>query len=163
MCFPDELVETEQLGDVPDNVRVHLSYRDHAVLEGVLGGAPVRVELVVPSHDANASGTLGRAALEVCWHVGDSSTVHSGPAALSGPTGHPGRSVVLAGTLGVEHVRLSGTFLLEPAGSFDRSDITGELGDDAFEVTVQRVEGGLDSTSTVAAHGTLGEINLEGP
>ena len=160
--FPEELVETGQLADVPDEARVALVDADHGTLAGVAAGAPVRVALVRRARDGRASGTVAGEALEVSWHVEEVSSGHAGPSASPSARSSSARTVTLSGTFGSAQVDLRGRFLDEPGGYFfDRAELVGELGGLAVDVTVERAEGGLGSTSTVVARGTVGGAGLE--
>ena len=147
--FPDDLLDPVLLDRVPDAARVELTYRDHNLVVGHLGGIAIHAELTVPSHSGTATGTFAGAGLRASWQVDDNSTAHRGS------------SAALDGELAGRGFHLRGRFVLQPGLLFDRGVVAGELGGESVVARVTTAEGGLDSTSTVAVHGTVGVTDLE--
>ncbi len=147
--FPDNLLDPVLLDKVPDAARVELTYRDHNLVVGHLGGIAIHAELTVPSHSGTATGTFAGAALGASWHLNDNSAAHLEP------------SAVLDGELAGRGFHLRGRFVLQPDFLFDRGAVAGELCGESVVARVTTAKGGLDSTSTVAVHGTLGVTDFE--
>ncbi len=140
--FPDELLTPVEMAEVPEEARVELDYRDNEVIEGTACGKKVRLAGRVGSHRGLLRGSWGD--VPVGWRIGDACPV---PAIL---TGH----------LGDDAVKLNGDFRLAPNYFFEDADIVGALGATPFRAVVSAAAGGLGSTSTIVAEGTVGRRPL---
>jgi hypothetical protein len=128
---------------VPDAARVDLTHERGRLITGSVGGQPVRLELSLPAHRGEAAGTIAGLPVSATWANGDNSDIHPDvPADLSGHfAGQP--------------VELHATFHLEPGYFFHHGQITGRVGADDLQATVERAAGGLGGR-TVAVDGRLG-------
>jgi hypothetical protein len=149
-AFLDELLVPVRLEDVPEGARVELSYLDDEILEGTVAGTEVRLTGRVGSHRGPLQGTWGAQALRANWRLGDNSRTPAGPL--------PG---IIAGHFGDSRFKLKGYFQRSPQYFFEQAEIIGDLCGQALRVEVSAAEGGLGSTSTVVAEGTLGEETFE--
>lgn len=146
--FPDELLGPVALEDIAEEARVELSYRAYEVIEGTVGGAEVRLTGRVGSHRGRVKGVWGGLAVEVNWRLGDNSR-----------TSRPGG--IITGRFGEDHLKLKGYFQLSPRYWFEQAEILGDLCGQGLRAEVSAAAGGLGSTSTVVAEGTLGEDTFE--
>ncbi len=138
--------DAEPAGDIPDHARVDLIFERSRLLSGTVGGQPVRLDLNVPTHNGAAAGTIAGIPASATWENGDNYRIY------------PDVPSNLTGSFGEQPVELHATFHLEPGYFFDHGTITGHIGAEALDASVERVSGGLGSTSTVAVDGTLGSI-----
>jgi hypothetical protein len=127
-----------------DHARVELTFERSRLLRGSVGGQPVRVDLNVPAHNGAAAGTIAGIPVSATWENGDNYRIY------------PDVPSDLTGSFGGQPVELHATFHLEPGYFFDHGTITGHVGAEALDATVETASGGLGSTSTVAVDGTLG-------
>jgi hypothetical protein len=148
--FPDELLRPVRLEEVPEGARVDLSYRDHEVIEGTVAGTEVHVTGRVGSHRGPVEGTWGGVTLRANWRLGDNSRAPTQPL--------PG---IITGRFGDIPFKLKGYFRLGPDHIFQEAEVIGDLCGQGFRAEVSAAEGGLGSTSTVVAGGTLGEEPFE--
>jgi hypothetical protein len=139
--------DAEPAGDIPDHARVDLIFERPRLLSGTVGGQSVSLDLNVPTHNGMAAGTIAGIPASATWKNGDNYRIY------------PDVPSDLAGSFGGQPVELHATFHLEPGYFFDHGTITGHIGAEALDASVERVSGGLGSTSTVAVDGTLGSIN----
>lgn len=100
----------------------------------------------MPTHNGMAAGTIAGMPASATWKNGDNNRIY------------PDVPSDLTGSFGEQSVELHATFHLEPRHFFDHGTITGHIGAEALDASVERVSGGLGSTSTVAVDGTLGSI-----
>jgi hypothetical protein len=129
---------------IADHARVELTFERSRLLRGSVGGQPVRVDLNVPTHKGAAAGTIAGIPVSATWENGDNYRIY------------PDVPSDLTGSFGGQPVELHATFHLEPGYFFDHGTITGHVGAEALDATVETASGGLGSTSTVAVDGTLG-------
>ncbi len=129
---------------IPDHARVDLTFERSRLLSGSVGGQPVRLDLNVPTHNGAAAGTIAGIPVSAAWENGDNYRIY------------PDVPSDLKGSFAGQPVELRATFHLEPGYFFDHGTITGHIGAEALDATVETASGGLGSTSTVAVDGTLG-------
>lgn len=129
---------------IPGHARVDLIFERSRLLSGSVGGQPVRLDLNVPTHDGAAAGTIAGIPVSATWENQDNYHVY------------PDVSADLTGSFAGQSAELHATFHLEPRYFFDYGMITGRIGAADLKATVERVSGGLGSTSTVAVEGMLG-------
>ena len=147
--FPDDLLAPVDLGQVPEDARVELVYRDNEVIEGTAGGKEVRLAGLLGSHRGPVDGTWGGVPVNANWRVGDNSKA-------PGPV-----PAILTGHFGEDAFKLKGDFRLAPNYFFEGADIAGELGGLNFHAEVSAADGGLGPTGAVVAVGTVGDAPLE--
>ena len=140
--------DTEPDGVIPDHARVDLIFERWRLLSGSVGGQPVRVELNVPTHDGTAAGTIAGIPASATWKNGDNYYIY------------PDVPSDLTGSFAGQPVELHATFHLEPGYFFDQGKITGYIGAELLDATVETASGGLGSTKTVAIDGTLGSTEF---
>jgi hypothetical protein len=133
-------------GDIPDHARIDLTFERHGLLTGSVGGKPVRLELNVPARQGAAAGTISGIPVSATWENGDNYYVH------------PDVPSDLQGSFAGQPVELHATFHLEPGYYFDRGSITGQIGADALQATVESA--GRAGTRTVVAEGALGSTEF---
>ncbi|HEY6478631.1 MAG TPA: hypothetical protein VIZ00_01290 [Streptosporangiaceae bacterium] len=132
-------------GSLPRHARVDLTYDRFRLLTGSVGELPVRLDLNVPTHRGAAAGTIAGIPVSAAWENGDNYYLY------------PDVPSDLTGSFAGQPAELHATFHLEPGYFFDRGTITGHVGADALEATVEAAAtGGLGGTPTVAVDGTLG-------
>ena len=148
--FPHELFGPVHLEDVPEDARVELVYRDAEVLEGTAAGTRVYLRGRVRSRRGSLKGTWGDAAVGAAWRLGDRLHVLRGPL-----------PALLSGRLGEDAVKLKGTLRLGPQHLFELAEVGGQLCGHAVRAEVNAASGGLGSTSTVAAEGTVGDSRFQ--
>ena len=148
--FPDELLTPVRLADVVEDARVELSYRDNEVIEGTVAGTAVRLTGRVGSYRGPLKGTWGDVKLAANWRLGDNSAAPAGPL--------PG---IITGNFGDSPFKLKGYFQRGSHYLFEQAEIIGDLCGQLLRVEVSAAEGGLGSTGTVVAEGTLGEETFE--
>jgi hypothetical protein len=136
--------DTDPVGVIPARARVDLTFERSRLLSGSVGGQPVRLDLNVPTHNGAAAGTIAGIPASATWKNGDNYRVY------------PDVPSDLTGSFAGQPVELHATFHLEPGYFFDHGTITGHIGAEALDATVETASGGLGSTSTVAVDGTLG-------
>jgi hypothetical protein len=144
--FPDELLGAVHLEDVPEDARVELVYRDDEVLEGTAAGTRVYLRGRVRSRRGPLKGTWGEVAFGAAWRLGDRLHVLRGPLPAH-----------LSGRFGEDAVKLKATAHLGPQHLFERAEVGGELCGHAVRAEVNAASGGLGSTSTLVAEGTVGD------
>jgi hypothetical protein len=88
--------------------------------------------------------------LRANWRLGDNSRAPTQPL--------PG---IITGRFGGVPFKLKGYFRLGPDYLFQEAEVIGDLCGQGFRAEVSAAEGGLGSTSTVVAEGTLGEEPFE--
>jgi hypothetical protein len=132
---------------IPDHARVDLTFERSRLLSGSVGGQPVRLDLNVTHHGA-AAGTIAGIPVSATWENGDNYRIY------------PDVPSDLKGSFAGQPVELHATFHLEPGYFFDHGTITGHIGADALDATVESASGGLGSTRTVAVDGTVGSIEF---
>jgi hypothetical protein len=148
--FPDELLGAVHLEDVPEDARVELVYRDDEVLEGTAAGTRVYLRGRVRSRRGPLKGTWGEVAFGAAWRLGDRLHVLKGPL--------PAR---LAGRFGEDAVKLKAAVHLGPQHLFERAEVGGELCGHPVRAQLSAASGGLGSTSTVVAQGTVGDSGFQ--
>jgi len=136
--------DTDPAGAIPDDARVELIFERSQVLSGSVGGQSVRLDLNVPAHDGAAVGTIGGQPVSATWKNEDNTVVY------------PDVSSDFTGSFAGQPVELHGIFHLEPGYFFDHAAITGHVGTQVLDATVETASGGLGSTKTIAADGQLG-------
>ena len=142
--------DTGPAGDVPGHARVDLTFERYRLLSGSVGGQPVRLELNVPTHNGVAAGTIAGIPVSAAWVNGDNYRIY------------PDVPSDLTGSFAGQPVELHATFHLEPGYFFDQGTITGHIGAEALDVTVEAAAapGGRGGSRTVAADGTLGSTEF---
>jgi hypothetical protein len=135
--------DTGPVGVIPDHARIDLIFERSRLLRGSVGGQPVRLDLNVPTHDGMAAGTIAGIPASATWRTGDNYR------------SYPDVPSDLTGSFAEQPVELRATFHLEPSYFLDHGTITGYIGAEHLNATVQTASGGLGSTSTVAVDGTL--------
>jgi hypothetical protein len=145
--FPDD---TGPAGVIPGHARVDLTFERSRLLSGWVGGQPVRLELNVPTHNGVAAGTIAGIPVSASWVNGNNYYVY------------PDVPSDLTGSFAGQPVELHATFHLEPDYFFDRGTITGHIGTEALGATVEAAAppGGMGSSRTIAADGTLGSTEF---
>jgi hypothetical protein len=145
--FPDD---TGPAGVIPGHARVDLTFERSRLLSGSVGGQPIRLELNVPTHNGVAEGTIAGIAVSATWVNGNNFRIY------------PDVPSDLTGSFAGQPVELQGTFHLEPDYFFDRGTITGHIGTDSLDATVEAAAppGGMGSSRTIAADGTLGSTEF---
>jgi hypothetical protein len=134
---------------IPGHARVDLTFERYRLLSGSVGGLPVRLDLNVPTHNGAAAGTVAGIPVTATWENGDNYRIY------------PDVPSHLKGSFAGQPVELHATFHLEPGYFFDRGTITGHIGAEALDATVEAAaSGGLGGTRTVAADGTLGSTEF---
>lgn len=136
--------DTDPAGVIPDHARVDLIFERSRLLRGSVGEQPVRLDLNVPAHNGVAAGMIAGIPASATWENGDNYRIH------------PDVPSDLIGSFAGQPVELHATFHLEPGYFFDHGTITGHIGAEALNATVETASGGLGSTSTIAVDGTLG-------
>jgi len=131
---------------IPGHACVDLIFEGSRLLSGSVGGQPVRLDLNAPTHKGAAAGTIAGIPVSATWENQDNYYVY------------PDVSAGLTGSFAGQPAELHATFHLEPGYFFDYGMIIGRIGADDLKATVERVSGGLGSTSTVAVEGMLGSI-----
>lgn len=127
---------------IPEHARVDLTFERSRLLSGSVGGQPVRLNLNVPTHHGAATGTIAGIPVSATWENGDNYRIY------------PDVPSDLAGSFAGQPAELHATFHLEPGHFFDQGTITGHLGAENLDATVERASGGLGG-KTVAVDGTL--------
>jgi hypothetical protein len=142
--------DTGPAGVIPGHARIDLTFERYRVLSGSVGGQPVRLELNVPTHNGVAAGTIAGIPVSAAWVNGDNYRIY------------PDVPSDLTGSFAGQPVELHATFHLEPGYFFDQGTVTGHIGAEAFDATVEAAAapGGMGGTRTVAADGTLGSIEF---
>jgi len=130
----------------PASDRIDLIFERCRLLSGSVGGQPVQLELNVPTHQGRAAGTIAGIAVSATWVNGDNYHIH------------PDVPCDLTGSFAGQPVELHATFHLEPGYFFDHGTITGHVGAEALEASVEAA--GLGGTGTIAAEGTLGSTEF---
>ena len=115
---------------------------------GQLGGQPVRLDLNVPTHNGAAAGTIAGIPASATWKNGDNYYIY------------PDVPSELTGSFAGLAVELHATFHLEPGYFFDHGTISGHVGAEDLDATVETASGGLGGTGTVAVDGTLGSTEF---
>lgn len=133
---------------IPDHARVDLTFERYRLLSGSVGGQPVRLDLNVPTHHGAAAGTIAGIPVAATWENGDNYRIY------------PDVPSDLQGSFAGQPVELHATFHLEPGYFFDQGTITGHIGAEALDATVESASGGLGGTRTVAVDGTLGSTEF---
>jgi hypothetical protein len=138
--------DTGPAGNIPGHARVDLTFERCRVLSGSVGGQPVRLELNVPTHRGVAAGTIAGIPVSAAWVNADNYRVY------------PDVPSDLTGSFAGQPVELHATFHLEPGYFFDQGTVTGHIGAEALDATVEAAAapGGMGGTRTIAADGTLG-------
>jgi hypothetical protein len=136
--------DTGPAGVIPDHERVDLIFDRSGLLDGSVGGQPVRLNLNVPAHVGTAVGTIAGIQVSASWKNGDNYRIY------------PDVPSDLTGSFAGQPVELHASFHLEPGHFFDHGTVTGHIGTQALDASVETASGGLGSTSTVAIDGTLG-------
>lgn len=135
--------DTGPAGVIPIHERVDLIFERSGILHGSVGGQPVRMNLTVPAHDGTAAGTIAGIQVLASWKNGDNYHIY------------PDVPANLTGSFAGQPVELRASFHLEPGYFFDHGMITGHIGGQALDATIETASGGFGSTSTVAVDGTL--------
>jgi len=132
----------------PASARIDLTF-EHRLLSGSVGGQPVRLELNTPTHHGRAAGTIAGIPVSATWVNGDNYHIY------------PDVPSDLTGSFAGQPVELHATFHLEPGHFFDRGTITGHIGAEALDASVEAAaapEG--PGGTTIAADGTLGSTEF---
>jgi hypothetical protein len=137
-------VDVDDLEAVPDQVRVDLTFERHRLLSGSIGDQVVNLQLNVPTHNGEATGSFAGMPVSARWENGNNYTIY------------PDVPSDVKGSFAGLPVELHATFHLEPNYLFDRGTVSGNVGSDVLVAKVERASGGLNSTSTVAVDGMLG-------
>ena len=102
----------------------------------------------MPTHDGAAAGTFAGIPVAATWQNGDNYRIY------------PDVPSDLEGSFAGQPAELHATFHLEPGYFFDQGTITGHIGAEDLDATVERASGGLGGTRTVAVDGTLGNTEF---
>jgi hypothetical protein len=148
--LPSEPLGPVSLEDVPEGARVELVYRDNELIEGAVAGTEVRLRGPVRSRRGPVKGTWGEVEFGAAWRIGDKRYVPTNPS-----------PAIMSGRFGEEAVKLKGDFQLGPHQSFERAELSGDLGGQSLRAEVSAADGGLGTTSAVVAEGTVGETPFE--
>jgi len=141
--------DSDPAGAIPGHARVDLTFERSRLLSGSVGGQPVRLELNVPTHKGAAAGSIAGIPVAATWENGDNYRVY------------PDVPSELQGSFAGQPVQLHATFHLEPGYFFHQGTITGHIGAEDFDATVEAAaSGGLGGTRTVAVDGTLGSTEF---
>ena len=140
--------DTDSDGVTPDHARVDLIFERSRLLSGSVGGQPVRLDLNVPTHNGTAAGTITGIPASATWKNGDNYYIY------------PNVPSDLTGSFAGQPIEIHATFHLEPGYFFDHGAITGHIGAEDLDATVETASGGLGSTRTVAVDGTLGSTEF---
>jgi hypothetical protein len=141
--------DTDPAGAIPGHALVDLTFERSRLLSGSVGGQPVRLELNVPTHKGAAAGSIAGIPVAATWENGDNYRVY------------PDVPSDLQGSFAGQPAELHATFHLEPGYYFDQGTITGHIGAEDFDATVEAAaSGGLGGTRTVAVDGTLGSTEF---
>ena len=134
----------------PASARIDLTFEHYRLLSGSVGGQPVRLELNLPTHHGRAAGTIAGTPVSATWVNGDNYRIH------------PDVPCDLTGSFAGQPVELHASFHLEPGYFFDHGTITGHIGAEALDASVEAVAapGGVGGTGTIAADGTLGSTEF---
>jgi hypothetical protein len=145
--FPDD---TGPAGVIPGHASIDLTFERSRLLSGSVGGQPVRLELNVPTHNGAAAGTIAGIPVSATWVNGNNYYIY------------PDVPSDLTGSFAGRPVALHATFHLEPDYFFDRGTITGHIGAEALDATVEAAAppAGIGSSRTIAAYGTLGSTEF---
>jgi hypothetical protein len=133
---------------IPGHARVDLTFERSRLFSGSVGGQPVRLDLNVPTHDGAAAGTFAGIPVAATWENGDNYRIY------------PDVPSDLEGSFAGQPVEIHATFHLEPGYFFDQGTITGHIGAEDLDATVERASGGLGGTRTVAVDGTIGSTEF---
>jgi hypothetical protein len=140
--------DADPAGVIPEHARVDLIFERSRLLSGSVGGQPVRLALNVPALDGTAAGTIAGMAASATWKTGNNYYIY------------PDVPSDLTGSFAGQPAELHATFHLEPGYFLHHGAITGHIGAEALDATVETASGGLGSTSTVAVDGTLGSTDF---
>ena len=140
--------DADPAGAVPAHARVDLIFERYRLLSGSVGGQPVRLDLNVPTHNGVAAGTIAGIPVAATWENGDNHRIY------------PDVPSDLKGSFAGQPVELHATFHLGPGYYFDRGAITGHIGAEDLDATVESASGGLGGTRTVAVEGTVGSTEF---
>ena len=132
------------------SARIDLTFERYRLLSGSVGGQPVRLELNTPTHNGRAAGTIAGIPVSATWVNGDNHHIY------------PDVPSDLTGSFDGQPVELHASFHLEPGYFFDRGTITGRIGAEALEASVEAAAApeGMGGTPTIAAEGTLGSTEF---
>jgi hypothetical protein len=133
-------------GVMPGHAGVDLTFEHYRLLSGSVGGQPVSLELTVPTHNGTAAGMVAGIPVSATWVNGDNYRVY------------PDVPCDLTGSFAGQPVELHATFHLEPGYFFDRGTVTGSIGTEDLDATVQAV--GRRGGRTVTVGGTLGSAEF---
>ena len=142
------------MGGMPDpgaaSARIDLTFERYRLLSGSVGGQPVRLELNTPTHNGRAAGTIAGIPVSATWVNGDNHHIY------------PDVPSDLTGSFDGQPVELHASFHLEPGYFFDRGTITGRIGAEALEASVEAAEApeGMGGSPAIAAEGTLGSTEF---
>ena len=117
-----------------------LTYADDRLV-GTYQGLAIDLDLQVPHSHSRTSGRFAGSNVAATWHLGDNYYEH------------PDVRSSLHGRFADRTVTATGTFHLDQDWAIDRAVITGHLGTETIEAVVTAIDGGFDSTSTVAVDG----------
>jgi hypothetical protein len=133
----------------PASARIDLTFEHYRLLSGSVGGQPVRLELNLPTHHGRAAGTIAGMPVSATWVNGDNYRIH------------PDVPSDLTGSFAGQPVELHASFHLEPGYFFDHGTITGHIGAEALDASVEAAAAprGL-GTRTIAADGRLGSTEF---
>jgi hypothetical protein len=140
--------DTDPVAVIPGHARVDLIFESSRLLTGSVGGQHVRLDLNVPAHNGAAAGTIAGMPASATWKIGDNYYIY------------PDVPSDLTGSFAGQQIELHATFHLEPGYFFDHGTITGYIGAEHLDATVETASGGLGSTNTVAVDGTLGSTGF---
>ena len=110
---------------IPGHARVDLTFERSRLLSGSVGGQPVRLDLNVPTHNGAAAGTIAGIPVSATWENGDNYRIY------------PDVPSDLEGSFAGQPVELHATFHLEPGYFFDQGTITGHIGAEDLDATVE--------------------------
>ena len=140
--------DTDPVGVIAKHARVDLIFERSRLLTGSVGGQPVRLDLNVPTHDGAAAGTIAGMPTSATWKTGSNYYIY------------PDVPSDLTGSFAGQPVELHARFHLEPGYLFHHGTITGHIGAEDLDATVEAASGGFGSSSTVAVDGTLGSTEF---
>ena len=140
--FPPEALTAPEDAFGPPNVE--LVYADDRLI-GIYQDLAIDLELHVPHSHSRTSGRFAGSDVAATWQLGNNSCEH------------PDVRSSLHGRFADRTVTATGTFHLDEDWAIDSAVITGHVGNQAIEVAVTAIDGGFNSTSTVAIDGHCAE------
>lgn len=145
--FPDELRGAAFPADAEPSSRVALAYRDQR-LTGTIGLISVNIAMSLPAHDSFALGTLGDDRVTARWHI------------ASDADASPDIVASLDGQCDGLRITVQAQLHFTAEGWFSGGTAIGTIAAAVIRATIERAEGGLESTSTVALRGSIDDVEF---